>query len=272
MHRNDPPLDFYLLGALCDVWRSRGHEIVELHGLAEPVRGDIVFLHVDLTVVPDEYIQAVAAHPRVVNRAAIDISKTRTSPIQVHSPDEWDGPVIVKTVRNHGGHPERRLRRGTILGRLSNGIDKVRGLSLGYANHLDPHNYPVFPSTRTVPRRVFSNPALMVERFVPERQGEYYCTRVCSFLGDCAISQMRASRHQLPTVEHAAFWEDVPFQPEIVESAGTLGFRYGRFDYVVHGDQVTLLDANRTVGRPKNPDILRRRVEALEPALESLLD
>jgi hypothetical protein len=190
MHEKDPDASRYLIGSLGEFWTQQGHEIEELHGVARPVRGDIVFLHVDMTVIPEEYLRAVADHPCVVNRAVPDISKTRISRNRVRSPEEWDGPVIVKTVRNHGGHPERQKRRRTLWGRAQNLMEKIGRQSLGYARYLDPQTYPIFDSARDVPSRVFSNSALMVERFLPERKGELYCSRLYKFLGDATFCNM----------------------------------------------------------------------------------
>jgi hypothetical protein len=52
MHRHDPPLDHYLMGALADESRRQGVEVDVHHGLRRPIRGDIVWLHVDLAELP----------------------------------------------------------------------------------------------------------------------------------------------------------------------------------------------------------------------------
>ena len=75
MHQKDPDVSRYLIGAISDMRRDQGHHVEALHGLSQPIRGDILSVHVDLTVVPPEYLRAMADHPYVVNRRVVNISK-----------------------------------------------------------------------------------------------------------------------------------------------------------------------------------------------------
>ena len=93
---------------MADAWRAMGHDVAFVRGIARDVEADLVVPHVDLTVLPDDYVRWLARHPRVVNRAVVDISKRRISRLAVGPDDEVDGPVIVKSNRNYGGLPERR--------------------------------------------------------------------------------------------------------------------------------------------------------------------
>src|SRR5690606_38165328 len=106
--------------------------------------------------------------------------------------DDWDGPVIVKTNRNFGGRPERRLK----LGRLGLALHPDTWIPRGGWRHrtaLVPDRYPIFESIKDVPGGVWDNPSLVVERFCPEREGDLYVVRTLSFFGDRWVNRRRLS-------------------------------------------------------------------------------
>ncbi len=88
---------------------------------------------------------------------------------------EVDGPLIVKTELNHGGRPEADNRDASRWKRRIRRM--LRHTSL---------RYRFAPRARC--RAVWSNPSLVVERFMPEREGAAYAIRWCLFLGDRATS------------------------------------------------------------------------------------
>jgi hypothetical protein len=254
MHRQDPPMEHYMLAVLADDWRGQGHQVEVIHGVDRPIRADVVFLHVDLTVVPEEYMRAVDGHPCVVNHRVRDISKTLYSPYLVRGPEDWEGPVIVKTVRNHGAYPERLVRRRTAVGRLQHLMTRLPIGGLARADHLHPMKYPIFPSSRNVPPGVFANPHLIVQRYLPERSGEFYCKRLYTFLGDQHKCEWFKLSHPLWAAEHIVERKEIPAPDEILAARERLGFDYGKFDFVVHEGEVILLDANRTPGSSRTHD------------------
>lgn len=261
----------YLIGILRDLWREAGHEVEVVRGVSAPIRGDIVFLHVDCTVLPQKYPDAVADHPRVVNRRAVDISKTLYTPYIVRSPEEWDGPVIVKTVRNSGGHPERRLVRTTRLGWLQDSFWRLGERSLARARWLNPKEYPIFESAKDLPAGVFRNRALFVQRYLPERRGDLNVTRCYKFLGDRHLSFLWTARHPLGLSTSDFTLEDCPLPDAIVAARERMGFDYGAFQYVMHNGEPLLLDANRTPGDTGFPELGRQHAEHLAPGIESFL-
>lgn len=257
----------YVLWPMCEAWRADGHEVDVRWGLAEPIDGDVVFLHVDLTRTPPEYLAAIAGHPRVINRAVADISKVAISRNRVTDPSAWDGPVIVKTVRNHGGKPERALKPRGVAGALRDALARRGALPLAWADWLDPYRYPIFPSAAAVPRGVFRNEALIVERFLPERRGEHYCLRSYSFLGDRHVSELYWSPFPVVKRRDAVGWEDTEPPAEIEAMRRELGFDYGKFDYVLHDGRPVLLDVNRSPAFGTSPERLARQGAHLAPGI-----
>lgn len=262
----------YVLWPMCAAWEAAGHTVRVQTGLGEAPEGDVVFLHVDLTRTPDDYLLATQGFPCVVNRRVIDISKLLVSRNRVIAATEWDGPVIVKTVRNHGGKPERALEGRGLLGRARDALARRGQLPLRFADWLDPYHYPIFASTRELPSGVFDNPALIVEKFLPERRGEDYCLRSWSFLGDRSMGELYWSPHPIVKRRDALGWEDVPTPPELEAIREELGFDYGKFDYVIHEGKPVLLDVNRSPAFGHSPERLARQGHHLAPGLESIVN
>lgn len=107
LHERDayPDAKGYFIWALCDLWRREGVEIEVLKGPGKVVVADLLIPHIDLTVLPEAYVDVFNSYPRVVNRHVRDISKRLISRNLVTRTDSYDGPVIVKTNLNYGEFP-----------------------------------------------------------------------------------------------------------------------------------------------------------------------
>jgi hypothetical protein len=260
----------YVVFALGEIWREQGHEFDVIYGV-DPERVaacDVLFNHVDVTRVPLEY---QVRGPRVVNAGECSVAKRDISDLAIASPDEWSGAVIVKTDRNHGGRPEHTLTPTTQWARWRRRMVRRGWLGWGFADMLDPHSYPVYDSARLVPRGVWSNPALVVERFVPERDGEYFVIRSAFFLGDRVHCHRMLSRRSNVRTVSSEIREPILPPANIAALRARSRLEYGKIDYVEHDGSTILLDATRTpcYSRPRE----ERRVvaEALAPGLDALL-
>ena len=101
----------YMIHAILEDLRLRGHSWTIAQGPTNGVRGDVAVLHVDATHVDPAYIEYGRGFPLCLNLAVADISKGRISQARVVPGDGWAGPIIVKPVLNSGGAPEERLNR-----------------------------------------------------------------------------------------------------------------------------------------------------------------
>lgn len=91
----------YYISHLSKIWLEQGHQVHVSFGLNEPLpEVDIAILHVDRTIVPEEYTHALKDYPIVVNRNVTDISKSVISSYLLSVDDTYDGPVIIKTNNN----------------------------------------------------------------------------------------------------------------------------------------------------------------------------
>lgn len=279
----------YLLEFLLPEWRVNGLEVRVIRGIDEFVPGDVLFPHTDLTKVPPDFLAFMQRYPVVVNRHVADTSKSAISHNLVRRGDPYPGPVIVKTVRNYGGLPEASLAadnsarspglRKSIRDVLSKGIRKATGSQpWRYITHLNPQEYPVFPSLREVPDGVFQNDALVVEKYLPERDGDDYLLRYYYFLGDRERCLLLRSKHRVVKFSNAHQVEEIPVHPELHELREQLGFDFGKFDYFVHDGKVMLFDVNKTPGHTaghaggRHEPLYQAMVKHLAGGIESILD
>jgi hypothetical protein len=249
VHEHDPVLETagYNIRYIADEWRRAGLEVVTVRGPGAFVEADVAVLHVDLTVVPDEYVDLAARYPRTLNGAVRDISKRRVSSGLVLPGDGYEGPVLVKSDRNHGGRPEgrsvgRRRRLAGVAERLS------EWLPWRFRRQLDPYGYTIFASPAAVPAGVWGNPRLVVQQFRPERRADgAYGLRRWTFMGDREYGGIAWSRFAIVKSSNSFAREPVASPPPALrEIRRRLGFDYGKFDYALVDGEVFLYDANRT--------------------------
>ncbi|MEK7270509.1 MAG: hypothetical protein AAB215_06135 [Planctomycetota bacterium] len=275
----------YLLGDLARIWRDRGHEVLFLEGTSRFVPADVAISHVDLTVVPEDYRAFLGRFPRALNAGAADLSKRKVSRNLVSPGDGWDGPVVVKSDRNSGGLPDAELLEGGLRYRAPlRWIAGARarwfppGLPLDESSirairTLRSTAYTVFPKTGDVPPAVFENPALVVERFLPERDGGRYVVRCLFVLGDACFTYRVLSDHPIVKSPHIRVREEIPVDSGAQASARALGLDYGKLDYVVLDGRIVVLDANRTpaIGHPTPHSFRARLAETLAPGIGGFL-
>lgn len=266
----------YAIWTLADLWRDWGIRVEVYKGIDQPPEADLVFPHIDRTIVPQPYRDFLERQPRVVNRGVYDISKRTLSTLLIGPTDDYEGPVIVKTNFNSGGLAERypgSKRRSTIGDLGQRALRKVRlrrEPDLATATAIQPRKYPIFESIDDLPREVFGNDSLIVERFLPEREGELFVMRAYHFLGDAHTCRRIGSRLPIVKEKDSVINEEIPPHDEIVALRRQLGLDYAKIDYVVHDDRVTLLDVNPTVGLSL-PKFAVERASILAPGIRGFL-
>jgi hypothetical protein len=104
-------LSGYAITFLAEFWSQDGHRVHYLFGTRKFVPADLLLVHVDLSVVPDEYLEFAGRYPIALNSGVKDIRKSQISTNLVKQGDAYSGKVIVKTNLNFEGSPEQILRR-----------------------------------------------------------------------------------------------------------------------------------------------------------------
>jgi hypothetical protein len=246
----------YLACQIGEAWRERGHEL-RIRAVEEPPGDpDVAFLHVDRSAIPESFVAQLGYDCPVVNGGALDIRKRRVSRQLVARGDGYDGPVIVKTDENYFGLPDESRTP------QPEGVCGLAGRVVRRALRLDrrlgsPKEYEIYPRPAAVPGWIWRSRHYVVERFTPERDGEFYVLRNWLFLGDCEVGVICWSRAPIvksTNIERYEFTDEVP--DEIRARRRELGFDFGKFDWVMVDGQPILLDANKTptvrmrTGRP----------------------
>jgi hypothetical protein len=266
-----PRLD-YAIVHMAELWRQAGHDVRFLFGVREFVPADVAIVHVDLSVVPDEYLDFARRYPVTLNGAVKDIRKSVISTSLVTAGDAYSGPVIVKSNLNYSGLPERLFVAGGIpirmqLGNVSRSLWRL-GVGRRPSRFTASDDYRIYPSTRDVPAATFASPDLVVEKFLPEREGGFYHTRFLTFLGDRVSCHRVASKSPIVKPGSMVGWTEVEPHAEVM----ALRLRL-RFDYVLHDGRPVVLDVNKTPGEDRIVDprigrMIRHRAAGLDAYLD----
>ena len=242
LHERTEAESEYVIGPLAELWQQQGHEVKFLSGCRDSWAADVAILHVDLSVVPASYVRFARSYPAVLNDRIVDIRKSRISTNLVEAACGYQGPVIVKSDLNSAGIPEEKFRR------------RSQSSSAQHPSEIRPPEQPlefvkrymVYASVKDIPHEVLTRPGIVIERFRPEVDGEWFIKRECFVLGDRAISYRM--RDKQPIVEGGVAFEWIENAPEVLAAIRAVGLDYGVVDYTEHEGEVVILDINKTVG------------------------
>jgi len=264
-HSNDEKrTHLYAITYLANFWKQEGIEVNFIYGPEHFRYADIAILHIDLSIVPDNYLAFAKKYPYTLNRKVRDIRKSTFSKHILLLDNKYEGKVIIKSNLNYAGLPERiftnqerNLTCSVIQKRISELKKKVlysRFLRNDYEIQFNsPNDYIILDSPEFVPKQWYKREDIVIEQFLPEFDGEHYCVRNYFFLGDQSVCILRKSTHPIVNQSSTVSIETVQVHREIEALRRKLNFDYGKFDYVVHNNIPILLDVNKTTGAPASP-------------------
>jgi hypothetical protein len=266
----------YLMRFLCERWQARGNRVSIISDIQQKLDADAILLHVDLTTITDDYLQYLDSYPRSINKQTRNIAKTSFSQQLLTRDSGYHGPVIIKTDANYGGKPDL-IASSPIYAK----VDTIRN-KLGFSQPwhkiqiLDSLNYPIFDYLQQVPAGVWENPALIVEKFIPEQNdaGDYYL-RVWYFFGTREFIEFDTSSQ--PTVKGSTTFsrkQDDYVPEDLRQLRRKMGFDYGKFDFAIVDGTTILYDINRTptVGRTTTDKFHQALLEELSYGFEEFLE
>lgn len=232
----------YVVAKLAELWRADGLRVEYLRGTRRFVPADVLMLHVDLSVLPGQVLRFARRYPRVINQHVSDIRKRTYSQLIIDRQSGYTGRVIVKTDLNFGGgpesggHPNRALR---LYYRARRGYFRLLTGSRGYR---------IYESVEQVPALVWHDPYLIVERFVPERQGGDFVVRTYHCFGQRESFFLLTSPE--PIVKSGPITRVHPLAPDprLRALRRQLKLDYGKLDYILVDGEPVVLDLNKTVG------------------------
>jgi hypothetical protein len=278
LHEQDkyPATRIHFIWALCEQWKQLGIKISVLKGSDMRGDADLLIPHVDLTVLPEAYLNALDRYPRVINRKVRDISKRTISRNLLTGSDSYEGPVIVKTNLNFGGLPEAMIERTStavkrpgILSRIKRGWFGSERREWRNIKRMEIDGYTIFPSLKEVPEAIFANDALVVERFLPEIEHGRYHLRVYVFFGDRGYSMRVGSTEPVVKQKNIVSREEVPIPDELAALRREWGLDYGKMDYVIREGRVVVFDVNRTPGLTHPEERMKASAGRLAPGVDS---
>ncbi len=238
-------VDKYSIKFLSSVWESDGHEVIFVFGTDRLVTADICIVHVDLSVVPDEYLEFANCYPIVLNGAIKTIQKTHFSKNLVTAEDDYPGKVIVKSNDNYAGWPEILLTRNLISIMRARILSAFGSENNTYSSSLD---YVIYDCLDEVPQQVFEDPYFAVEKFQPEIVDGVYFTNLYAFLGNSHQFFRESSLNPIVKHSHVLTSEEISPDPELIKIRQSMHFDYGKFDYCYHDGELVLFDINKTIG------------------------
>jgi hypothetical protein len=236
-----PRTSDYLLFHALEVLNAMGHTWRVSAGRRREC-ADAAILHVDATRVSEEYLALADHYPVAINFGASDISKRRIGSGLLSRGEPWDGPVIVKSDLNFGGWPEAAINAGAA----------ARGRPLPFPEIPVVNRYPILERVGDVPEEVWSDPNMVVQRFLPEIDPEGYALRTWVFAGPRGRCTRHVSTDPIVKADRVVNRRPVEVPPELIVERERLGFDFGKFDFVMRDGRAILLDANRTPGMSPN--------------------
>ncbi len=233
MHEKDDTRSLYKyqIATFARFWMADGHKVHVLFGTARFEPADIAIVHVDLSIVPDSYLEFARRYPIAVNGRLRDIRKSAFADNLIKPGDGYVGPAFVKANRNFRGIPEAQRGEGPPPMDASDAP------------------YHIYPDARRVPAALYAREDLVVQRFEPEMDGDLYCVRYMAVMGSYVQCMRLRSKQQVVNGETCLpDFEDIEPHPDILAARERLGLDYGKIDYVVVQGRAILLDLNKTVG------------------------
>ena len=255
-----------LVLAYVPVWKSMGHGVEVQFGINSTPNADLVFVHIDMSVVPKDYLEFANQFPVSINARVADIRKSSISNNLLCSTDSWSGPVVVKSNLNFGGWPEYLIDYPSRFGRNANTrymLGKTMSAIGVWRKHVPnwTRTYRIFDDLTGVPKEVFLDDKLVVEKFLPETDNDYFCMRMFQCLGDRHDCLKLYSKNPFIKYGEEGLAQLIEPHPEILRFREKLSLDYGKIDYVVHNGVPHVLDVNKTVGTSGGSKPDKTRIE-----------
>ncbi len=234
----------HMVVLIADRLRDLGVEVIDVYATNRLVKADAIFVHVDLSVVPQSATKFAEQYPAQINAYARDIRKSMLGDGLLGANSDYPYPVIVKSDLNYGGEPERMDRSLLAIARR-----RLQRLQPGAPAPaiLTKADYRIFPTLGAVPGAYFSRDTI-VQKLVLEKDSGKNLLREYIFLGDLHYENIERSAGEIITEdEHVSCLPFTP-HPRLLALRRRLGLDYGKIDYVMQDGEPFIFDANKTLG------------------------
>ena len=119
----------------------------------------------------------------------------------------------------------------------------------------------MFDNINALPAAYFDDPRVIVEKFLPEMDGNLYCVNFYKFLGDEHLTQKLWSTKPVITGAGIVKRGTIDTDPDVMAIRHDLKIDYGKLDYCIYNGKPVLFDVNKTVGLSRirrTPDEIAR--------------
>lgn len=238
--------------SVLDILAERKHRVRVRTNPARLPKADLLILHADMSRVPEAFVDAASQYRASINGRIADISKRTISQSLVTQNNDWTGSVIVKSNLNAGGVPEALINR----------VARRRWQTEPFPGVRTMRDYLVFDHISDVAHEHWSDPSVVVEKFVPEVLPDGFGMRTWLFCGPSERCILHASKE--PIIKGNNIFRSVPVDvpPQMRDIRRQLGFDFGKFDFVMHDTGPILLDANKTPSGTRVTPSMAERIAA----------
>jgi hypothetical protein len=138
---------------------------------------------------------------------------------------------------------------------------------------INPLRYPILECKERVPTGAWENKNLIIERFLPEKDGGLFFLRYWIFLGDNGWSGRFGAKTPIVKFHHMVTEDEViPIPDELKSLREKMGIDYGRLDYVEHNGEIVLFDVNKTIGGAHHLDKYALQLDSLAYGMNGFLN
>ena len=238
----------WTINILESYWLEFGAKIVYYHDVDQPIpNADLWIQHLDSSVVPNKYRKVMNKLPNVVNGKLLDIRKNAFSEQRISDfSTSYNGQIIVKSNDNCGGYPElsesRYNQKKSIYRKIKRILTKKATTKPPFAE------YKLYESLQDVPRQFFNSEQVIIEKFIPQRDGDYYVLYMTYIFLEQHITFKIKSYLPIMKWDDHVTWEYATTQPDILDWARQHHVEYGKIDYVYADNQLIVYDINKTPG------------------------
>lgn len=240
---SDPGTRVHMVMEIADRLQELGVEVVHLYGTSRFEPADAIFVHVDLSVVPREYLEFARRYPIRFNDKGADIRKRGFVDGLLTAGSDYPLPVIVKSNLNYGGAPEQKERS-----MLERAAHRLRRMAEGApARTQTKDDYRIYPSLSKVPASSFSSD-MIVQKLILEKDGDKNLLREYFFFDDMHYQNFERSSDIIITEDEQLGCKPFVPHPKLLEVRRRLQLDYGKIDYVMSNGEPFIFDANKTLG------------------------
>ncbi len=248
-------------------WRERGYRVKFLYGPNDFSIADVCIVHVDLSVVPEAYLEFANRYPIVLNGNIRDIRKSEVSELLLTRRSHYVGRVIVKSNLNYAGWPER-IAESNLVGLTVLKLKKK--LRIPFAQYNRQSDYRILETIEHVPEEIWNDPNSVVERFITEKEKNHYCVHSYKFLGNSHEWVKNLSTEPIITSFNTVGRVATDSYPEILAYRKRLGMDYGKIDFCMDSGTPLVIDVNKTPGSMSGKitgaylELLRKRAHGID--------